>query len=92
MTSRHDEQQQDPHILYGGPEPELIDSTSRSLGEVILKKLAENGTDPMFVSILLGFHLRRVIISRLIFVVYVSSGVSQSLTRRLNKSEDVETF
>lgn len=53
MTSRHDEQQQDQHILYGGPEPELIDSTSRSLGEVILKKLAENETDAMFVSIVL---------------------------------------
>lgn len=41
----------DKNILYGGPEPELIDSTSKSLGEVILKKLKENENDFMFVSI-----------------------------------------
>lgn len=39
------------NILYGGPEPPLIDEESKSLGEVILKKLAVNGNDVMFVSI-----------------------------------------
>lgn len=38
------------NILYGGPEPELIDAEAKSLGEVILKKLAANGNDVMFVS------------------------------------------
>lgn len=40
------------HILYGGPEPPLIDADSKSLGEVILKKLTVNGNDAMFVSII----------------------------------------
>lgn len=39
------------NILYGGPEPELIDAEAKSLGEVILKKLAANGNDVIFVSI-----------------------------------------
>lgn len=38
------------NILYGGPEPSLIDEESKSLGEVILKKLAINGNDVIFVS------------------------------------------
>lgn len=37
------------NILYGGPEAPLIDADSKSLGEVILKKLACNGDDVMFV-------------------------------------------
>lgn len=48
----------DKNILYGGPEPELIDSTSKSLGEVILKKLKENDNDLMFVSIALSEQLK----------------------------------
>lgn len=39
------------NILYGGPDPPLIDEDSKSLGEVILKKLTDNGNDAMFVSI-----------------------------------------
>lgn len=38
------------NILYGGPDPPMIDSESKSLGEVILKKLAVNGNDVIFVS------------------------------------------
>lgn len=38
------------NILYGGPEPPLIDEESKSLGEVILKRLALDGGDVMFVS------------------------------------------
>lgn len=45
----------DKNILYGGPDVDLIDNTSKSLGEVILQKLAENGNEPMFVSILTQF-------------------------------------
>lgn len=41
----------DKNILYGGPEPPLIDEDSKSLGEVILKKLNINGDSVMFVSI-----------------------------------------
>lgn len=40
----------DKNILYGGPEPPLIDDDSKSLGEVILKKLNSNGDSVMFVS------------------------------------------
>lgn len=39
------------NILYGGPEPPLIDAEAKSLGEVILKKLSANGDDVIFVSI-----------------------------------------
>lgn len=39
------------NILYGGPEPPIIDDESRSFGEVILKKLATHGKKTMFVSI-----------------------------------------
>lgn len=39
------------NILYGGPEPALIDGEAKSFGEVILRKLAVNGNDVMFVSI-----------------------------------------
>lgn len=49
--SRDDEK----NILYGGPEPELIDKSSKSLGEAILRKLTENGDDIMFVSQLLPY-------------------------------------
>lgn len=38
------------NILYGGPDPPLIDPEARSLGEVILKKLAVNENDVIFVS------------------------------------------
>lgn len=38
------------NILYGGPEPPLIDDESKSLGEVILKRLAVNDNDVIFVS------------------------------------------
>lgn len=38
------------NILYGGPPPPLIDDESKSLGEVILKRLAVNGNDVIFVS------------------------------------------
>lgn len=41
----------DKNILYGGPEPPLIDEDSKSLGEVILKKLNINGDSVIFVSI-----------------------------------------
>lgn len=44
---------QDKNILYGGPLPPLIDDESRSLGEIVLKQLAnkENQNDViMFVS------------------------------------------
>lgn len=47
MNNKNNEE----HILYGGPDPPLIDEDSNSLGEVILKKLAVNGNDAMFVSI-----------------------------------------
>lgn len=39
------------NILYGGPEPPLVDDESQSLGEVLLKKLTINPNDVMFVSI-----------------------------------------
>lgn len=39
------------NILYGGPEPPLIDDESKSFGEVILKKLATHGNNVMFVSV-----------------------------------------
>lgn len=42
------------HILYGGPEPPLIDDESKSFGEVILKKLATHGNNVMFVSAILS--------------------------------------
>lgn len=38
------------NILYGGPDPPMIDNESKSLGEVILKKLAVNGNEVIFVS------------------------------------------
>lgn len=38
------------NILYGGPDPPMIDNDAKSLGEVILKKLAVNGNDVIFVS------------------------------------------
>lgn len=38
------------NIVYGGPEPPPIDSQSKSLGEVVLKKLADDGNEVMFVS------------------------------------------
>lgn len=38
------------NILYGGPEPPLIDDESKSLGEVLLKKLTINPDEVMFVS------------------------------------------
>lgn len=38
------------NILYGGPEPPLIDDESQSLGEVLLKKLTIHPNDVMFVS------------------------------------------
>lgn len=41
----------DKNILYGGPEPPLIDDESKSLGEVLLKKLTVSPNDVMFVSI-----------------------------------------
>lgn len=47
MNNKNNEE----HILYGGPDPPLIDEDSNSLGEVILKKLTVNGNDAMFVSI-----------------------------------------
>lgn len=40
------------NILYGGPEPPLIDDESKSFGEVILKKLSTHGNNVMFVSAL----------------------------------------
>lgn len=43
---------QETNILYGGPEPQLIDAESKSLGEVFLKKLSSKGSDVIFVSIL----------------------------------------
>lgn len=43
---------QEKNILYGGPDPELIDAESKSLGEVILKKLSSNGSDVIFVRFL----------------------------------------
>lgn len=39
------------NILYGGPEPELIDAEAKSFGEVILKKLTVNENNVIFVSI-----------------------------------------
>lgn len=46
-------QNDEKHILYGGPLPPPIDDTSRSLGEIVLKSLAEKETENnlMFVSI-----------------------------------------
>lgn len=44
---------QEKNILYGGPEPQLIDAESNSLGDVILKKLSSNGSDVIFVSFVL---------------------------------------
>lgn len=37
------------NILYGGPEPPSIDNQSKSLGEIVLKKLADDVDDVMFV-------------------------------------------
>lgn len=39
------------NILYGGPDPPLIDEEAKSLGEVILKKLRDDADDVMFVSV-----------------------------------------
>lgn len=39
------------NILYGGPDAPVIDTESRSFGEVILKKLTAHGNNVMFVSI-----------------------------------------
>lgn len=39
------------YILYGGPEPQLIDDNIESLGELLLKKLSVRGDDLMYVSI-----------------------------------------
>lgn len=38
------------NILYGGPEPQLIDNDFRSLGELLLKKLSTRGDNVMYVS------------------------------------------
>lgn len=38
------------NVLYGGPNPPLIDTESKSLGEIILKKLTENGDNVIVVS------------------------------------------
>lgn len=38
------------YVLYGGPEPPLIEPTSKSLGETILKKFNEHGDSNVFVS------------------------------------------
>lgn len=46
MSDKNDE-----NILYGGVEPPLIDDESKSLGEVLLKKLTVSSNDVMFVSI-----------------------------------------
>lgn len=37
-------------VLYGGPDSPSIDTEAKSLGEVALKKLAENGNEITFVS------------------------------------------
>lgn len=46
-------QNDEKHILYGGPLPPPIDDKSRSLGEIVLKSLAKEETENhlMFVSI-----------------------------------------
>lgn len=46
MSNKNEE-----NILYGGPDPPLIDDESQSLGDVLLKKLTINPNDVMFVSI-----------------------------------------
>lgn len=38
------------NILYGGPEPPLIDEQSQSLGETLLRKLTIDPNNVMFVS------------------------------------------
>lgn len=39
------------NVLYGGPEPQIIDENFKSLGELLLKKLSTRGDDVMYVSI-----------------------------------------
>lgn len=59
LSNRSQSQQtimQEKNILYGGPEPQLIDAQSKSLGDVILKKLSTNGSNLVFVSFLLRAH------------------------------------
>lgn len=42
--------QNEENILYGGPEPQLIDINFKSLGELLLKKLSIHGDDLIYVS------------------------------------------
>lgn len=49
----------DKNILYGGPEPPLIDDESKSLGEVLLRKLTVNPNDVMFIDGLSGMKYTR---------------------------------
>lgn len=43
---------QEENILYGGPDPPMVDETAKSLGECILNKLTEYQERVLFVSIL----------------------------------------
>lgn len=43
--------QNEENVLYGGPEPQSIDTDFKSLGELLLKKLSIRGDDLMYVSI-----------------------------------------
>lgn len=43
------------NILYGGPEPPIIDDQSKSFGEVILKRLQSHNETVSFVSTFFKF-------------------------------------
>lgn len=43
-------EQSEENILYGGLEPQLIDTDFKSLGELLLKKLSTRGDDLIYVS------------------------------------------
>lgn len=47
------------NILYGGPDSPTLDPDARSLGEVALKKLAENGDNVVLVSVNYGIDIIR---------------------------------
>lgn len=70
----------DKNILYGGPDVDLIDNTSKSLGEVILQKLAENGNEPMFVSILTQFK-QKVWTNALFIYSFVWTFIKYTITK-----------
>lgn len=61
------------NILYGGPDCPTLDPDARSLGEVALKKFADNGDNVILVSVNHG-----TIVDMIIFSLEISRRVSSA--------------